>query len=481
MQLFESIILQRLDTYCKTVNVEVMLMSFILREESLDALEKRKEYTVSVVGCGRIGLPTACLFAEAGFKVVGADANSRVVALLSKGKTLLSEGGLEELLKKHEKKGSFAATRDIRKAVSISDIIVLAVPTAVDHKKKPDYTFIERQCKEIGKGLRRQSLVIVTSTTGPGITETIIKEALETASGLKAGLGFGLAYSPTRGTAGRVLQNITSYPRVVGAINENSLNAASLVLGTIVKEEIVRVRDMKTAEAIKIFENVNRDVNRALANDFAQLCEKMGIDYVEVQRVAHTQPQHHLSSPGIVSWHFSNDLYILLEEAENVNTKLRMALLARKINDEMPVHAIRLARDALKQCGKPLRRAKVSVLGVSTYPNTKETRGSKTKELVRRLRAKGAIVQVYDPLFSTKELTEIGYPSMKTLTKVVEGSNCLLIAVGHNRFKHLNLRKINLLMKKPPSIVDMGHVVDPVKAEKKGFIYRGVGRGVWTK
>ncbi len=463
------------------MNTDVISMASILEEENLEVPEKREKYRVSVVGCGRIGLPTACLFAEAGFRVIGADVNSQVVTLLNKGRAHFSEKGLKALLKKHVRNGSFTATRDIKKAASTSDIIVLVVPTPIDQKKKPDYTFTERPCKEIGKGLRAGSLVIVASTTGPGITETIIKETLEKASGLKAGVDFGLAYSPTRAAPGRVLRDVATYARVVGAIDEKSLNVTSLVLGTVVKGGIVKVRDMKTAEAVKLFENVQRDVSLALANDFAQFCEKIGIDYLEAQKAANTQLYCHLLVPGIVSGHIPKDPYLLLEEAESVDTKLRMLVLARKINDEMVIHAVRLVKDALKQCGKPLRRAKISILGVSYRPNVKEPRGSKTEELVRRLRAKGAIVQVYDPFYSQKELTETGYPAKKTLTKVVEGTDCLLIAVGHDRFKRLNLRKINFLMRKPPAIVDMGHVIDSVKAEKEGFIYRGVGRGIWTK
>lgn len=456
-------------------------MTIILQGENLSDSDKRKKYTVSVVGCGRIGLPTACLFAEAGFRVIGTDVNSRVVALLNKGKAPLSEPRLEELLEKQVKNGSFTATIDIKKAASNSDIIVLVVPTPIDRKKKPDYTFIERPCKEIGKGLRAGSLVIVASTTGPGITETLIKETLENASGLKAGIDFGLAYSPTRAAPGQVLRDIAKYARVVGAIDEKSLRAASLVLSTIVKGEIVKVGDMKTAETAKLFENVQRDVNIALANDLGQFCEKIGIDYLEAQNAANTQPYCHLLVPGIVGGHIPKDPYLLLEEAENVSAKLRILVLARKINDEMPIHAIRLVKDILKKCGKPLRRARISILGVSYRPNVKELRGNKTEELVRRLHAKGAIVQVYDPFFSQKELTERAFPAKKTLTKAVEGTDCLLIAVGHDRFKRLNLRRIKFLMKKPSAIVDMGHVIDPAMAEKEGFIYRGAGRGIWSK
>lgn len=458
-----------------------MSTAMMLEEGALDVPEKRRKYTVGIVGCGRIGLPTACLFAEAGFKVIGADVNSQVAALLNKGKAPFSETGLGPLLKKHVKNGCFSATTNLREAASISDIIVFVVPTPIDKRKKPEYSFIESPCKEVGMGLRAGSIVIVASTTGPGIAETLVKETLENASGLKAGIDFGLAYSPTRAAPGQVLRDIATYARVIGAINEQSLKVASLVFGTIVMGGIIRVGNMKTAEAVKLFENVHRDVNIALANDFAEFCEKAGIDYLEAQKAANTQPFCRLLVPGIVGGHIPKDPYLLFEEAENVNVKLRMLLLARKINDERTTHTIRLVRDALRHCGKPLRRARIAILGVSYRPNVKEPRGSKTEELVKMLRRKGAIVQVYDPFYSLKELTDMDYPARKTLTKVVEGTDCLIIAVGHNRFKRLNLKRIKLLMRKSPVLVDMGHVTEPAVVEKEGFIYRGIGRGVWSK
>jgi nucleotide sugar dehydrogenase len=463
------------------MKVYAMLTAMMLEEGALDSREKRRKYTVNVVGCGRIGLPTACLFAEAGFQVIGSDVNSRVVSLLNKGKAPFSETQLETLLEKHVRNGFFSATTNLRKAAAKSDIIIFVVPTPIDKKKKPEYSFIESPSKEVGMGLRAGSIVIVASTTGPGITETVIKETLENASGLMAGVDFGLAYSPTRAAPGRVLRDITNYPRIVGAINERSLKVASIVLSTIVKGGIIKVNDMKTAEAIKLFENIYRDVNIALANDLAEFCEKAGIDYLEAQKAANTQPFCHLLVPGIVGGHIPKDPYLLLEEAENLNTKLRLPLLARKINDEKPAHAVRLVRDALKHCGIPLRRAKIAILGVSYRPNVKEPRGSKTEDLVKRLRAKGATVQVYDPFYSQKELTEMGYPAQKTLTKVVEGADCLIIAVGHGRFKRLNLKRIKHLMKKPSALVDLGHVTEPAAVEREGFIYRGIGRGVWTR
>jgi len=452
-----------------------------LEVNDLDSPEKRAKNTVCVVGCGRIGLPTACVVAEAGFRVIGVDANLNVVSLLKKGKAPFVETGLSALVKKHVKSGRFTATTETKKAVSESDIILIIVPTVIDEKKKPDYSYVEKSCKDVGMGLRQGSLVIFASTVGPGITETLVKETLENASGLKAGIDFGLVNSSTRAAPGQIMQDIASYPRVVGAINEQSFKVASLVFGTFIKGGIVKVRDLRTAEVVKLFENAYRDVSLALANDFALFCEKIKVDYLEAQGAANTQPYSHLLRPGIVAGHIPKDPYLLLEEAENADAKLSMVALARKINDEMLEHTVQLVREALSKRQKPFRRVKIALLGVSYRANIKEPRGTAITQLVKMFNAKGTIVRVFDPLYSFKELKEMGYPAERTLAKAVEGTDCVVVVVGHNRFKRLNLKKLKLLMTKVAAIVDMGHAIEPEKAEKEGFVYRGVGRGVWAK
>ena len=243
----------------------------------------------------------------------------------------------------------------------------------------------------------------------------------------------------------------------------------------------MKVKNIKTAEAVKLFESVYQGLNLALANNFALFCEKAEIDIVEAQKAASTQPNCHLPTPEFVNEYVVKDHYLLVEESETLNVKLPMVTLARKINDEMLGHTVRLVRDALRVCGKNMRRAKVSIFGISCRPNVKVTEGSQAKRLINMLNKKGMVVRVYDPLFSYKELTEMGYPIERTLKKTVEKADCLVIAVGHDRFRRLSLGKIKFLVKKPAAIVDLGRVIDPVKAEKEGFVYRGVGRGVWTK
>ncbi len=449
-----------------------MPTTMMLKSRDIDTLEKRGKYTLSVVGYGRTGLTNACLFANSGFKVVYADADHRIVDQIEKGRISPAGRKLNKLLNKHIKNGHLKVESNIRKATSASDIIIFSVPAAIDKRKMPDYSFIVKACKEVGLSLRPGSLIIFASTTGPGVTESLVKGTLENASGLKAGKDFGLAYSPI---STRIFRDGTT-KRVVGAINDRSLEVACLVLGTVTKGRIVKVGDIKTAETAKLLEKIYEDVNIALANELAVFCEKAGIDLIEAQKATNTNPHSHLLLPQLISGCVMAEPHLLNDEAEAFNTRLRMLTLARRINEGMVGHTVRLVKDALRTCGKNLRRAKISVFGVSCRPNTKETEGSSVKKLVDALRRRGGHVWVYDSLFSHKELVEMGYQAERTLRKTVEKSDCLVIAVGHNRFRRLNLRKIRFLAKEPAAIVDMGRVIDPDRAEKEGFVYRGVGR-----
>jgi UDP-N-acetyl-D-mannosaminuronic acid dehydrogenase len=452
-----------------------------LKKEDVDTPEKRANYTIAVVGCGRMGLPHAALFAEAGFKVIGVDSNPQVFASLKRGKATFFEPDLDPMIRKSVKEKRLAPSNETRSAAASSDIIMPVVQTPLDEKKRPDYSPLEKACKDIGMGMHAGSLFILASTVGPGITETLIKETLENASGLKAGKDFAFAYSPIRATSGRVLRDIQNYTKVIGAVDKNSLTVASRVLSTIVKADMIEVSSIKVAETVKLFQNVYRDANLALTNEFACLCEKISLDYLEVQKAVNTDPYCHLLIPGIVSGHIPKDPYLLMEEAENAEVKLRITKLAREVNDEMVDHAIHLMRDAMQACGKPLARTKISVLGVSYRPNIKEPRGSLTINLVKKLKKKNVYVHVFDPFFTYEELEELGYPPVRTLIKAMEGVDCLLIMVGHDAFARINLRRFKFLARKPAAIVDMGHVISPAKTEKEGLIYRGFGRGVWTK
>ncbi|MEM2876155.1 MAG: nucleotide sugar dehydrogenase, partial [Candidatus Bathyarchaeia archaeon] len=377
-----------------------------INRDSLSTFEGRSRYTVCVVGCGRMGLPHACLFASAGFRVIGVDKDPRVIESLSKGESPFEEPGLDGLVSKHVREGRLTVTKDCTEAASRSDIIVLIVPTTVDRELKPDYSHLKEACLEVGGGMRLGTLLIVASTVGPGVTETMIRDTLEKASGLKAGRDFGLAFSPIRATAGRTLYDIEHYARVVGGINHSSLESACTFLETIVKAGTLPVSSIKVAEVVKLFQNVHRDVNLALANEFALLCEKLGVDYLEAREAAVTDPYCHLLVPGLVSGHIPKDPYLLIKEAEEHEADLRVVKVARSVNESVVKHALQLLEEALEECDKKLVGAKVAVLGVSYKANVKEFKGSKAIEVIRMLMKRGTKLRVYDPYFTSKDLSD---------------------------------------------------------------------------
>jgi nucleotide sugar dehydrogenase len=439
--------------------------------------------TVAVVGLGWMGLPTACLYAEAGAKVIGVDMNPKIVERISRGEPTIDEPGLAVMLKKAIRSGRFTVTTNSEEAASNSDILFIIVPTMIDKQKHADYSSVEDACARIGKNIRAGSLIIFESTCGPGVTERVVKETVEKYSGLRVGQGFGLAYSPIRAMGGRAIQDLQSYSKVVGATDKKSLEAACAALSVIVKGELIRVKDIKSAELSKLFETIYRDVNIGLANEFALLCEEIGVDYLETMRAANSQPYSHLHSTGVgVGGHCLPVYpYLLTSETYALDAKLRIVLDARKINDLMPRHAAKLASDGLRICGKSLKRAKVAVLGISYRPNVKETRFSPTLELISILKKRGARVISFDPLFNASEMESMGLTSEPTLRRAIEKADCVILTVAHDEFKDMDTIELAARMSKQGLVIDCTGTVDPVSVEKSGLVYRGLGRGLWTR
>ena len=439
--------------------------------------------TVCVVGLGWMGLPIASLYADAGARVLAADMNPDVVERVNRGDSPVAEPGLAALLKKAIKAGKLSATTSTEEAAANSDVIFIVVPTMIDRQKRADYSAVEEACVSIGKSVRNGSLVIFSSTCGPGITERVVKGVVEKYSGMIAGQGFGLAYSPIRAMGGRALQDMQSYSKVIGAIDKRSLEAACAVLSAVVKGELIRVRDIKSAELSKLYETIYRDVNIALANEFALLCEEFGVDYVEISRAANSQPYSHLHATGVgVGGHCLPVYpYLLATEAYALDSKLRLVLDARKINDQMPAHTARLASTGLRACGKTLKRAKIAVLGISYRPNVKELRFTPALDLISILKRRGARITVFDPLFNSADMEALGLVSEPSLRRAIEKADCVILTIAHDEFKNMGVIELAAHMSKQGLIIDCTGVLDPGSVEKSGLVYRGLGRGLWTR
>jgi nucleotide sugar dehydrogenase len=452
-----------------------------IKKEEIDTPEKRGKYTVGIIGCGQNGILHACCFAEAGFKVICVDSDQTIVNDLLRGKAPFLKREIEFKLKNYVKKGLLNATTDIKAAVSQSDFVIIAIPVEVDEKKKVDYSRIRSECKKVGLSLRCGSLVIVASVTGFDVTEGVIKDVLENASGFKVGVDFGLAYSPFQVLNGQKPETLANQKRIVAASDRASLNAASSIIKTIAGNVVEKLGSIKIAEAAVLFEAVQNDVNVALASEFAFFCEKVGVDYLEVYELAKAYGSVTPSMPTFADGKEHVAPYLFLENIENLELKLRMPTIAREINEGIIKHAVNLTKDALRGCGKTLRRARISLLGISQTPNMKSPPKEAVKELVKTLEVRGAKVNIYDPYFLGGEQTEMQRYLKKNLTEALEGADCILLLTGHDQFKRLNLKKMKIIMKMPAAIVDLEGIVEPDKVEKEGFIYRGLGRGIWTK
>ncbi|TRO42473.1 hypothetical protein E2P42_03045 [Candidatus Bathyarchaeota archaeon] len=446
-----------------------------LRPEEVNNFEKRRKYTICVIGCGLQGVQYAISFVQAGFKVYCVDANQSLIKRLSKGKVAFSERGLDSRLKRYLRAGVFNFTSDVKGVAAQSDVIILATDFKIDEKKTLDFSELESFCKQIGSVMQREVLVIYGGMTSYGFTEGVIKEKLENMSGLKAGLNFGLAYIHC--------QAIEKDPQtekgndcewIVAADDKTSLDAASLLFSIIAKKAIKQMMSLKVAEMATLFTLARREVTVALTNELAVLCEKAGVDYFETLQLVKPQLPASYSMPTIEEGDEKTEIYSLLESAENLGVKLRFPELARRINESIVKHGIRLTQDALRSCGKTLRRSRIAVLG-TTGP------GTSGETFVNMLEAKGARINLYGPGSGKSDDSEMKLISKKTMNEAVENSDCIIILNSEDHFKRLNLKSLHLLMKTQAAIVDLVGLFESGIVENEGFIYRGLGRGTVKK
>ncbi|MCW3995600.1 MAG: hypothetical protein NWE98_05565 [Candidatus Bathyarchaeota archaeon] len=437
-----------------------MLAPLNLTPQDVDTPEKRLNYNVTVVGCGQRGIFFTNMFAEAGFKVTCIDADPSVTKKVSRGKTPNSTVEAEMALKRYITKGQVSVSGDAKKAFAQSDITVIAVEARVDEQKKPDYSTVSNAAKQVGETLQRGALVVYGGVAGFGFIDGTLKETLENTSGLKLGQDFGLAYIPVV-----TVPHLTDDLELkVAASDPTSLAAAVTILSTVAKT-VKQVVDVKTAELATLFSIAKQDVDRALANELAVFCENVKMDYFEVLNMLDVESS--IFYPAVLEdANRSSDACLLLDSAENLNVKLKLQVLARQINEGMVKYAVNLTQDALRDCGKTLRRARIALIG--------EPNHGTFDVFVRLLEQKGAKVSVY------KQAKREAADSMvvkNTLTEAVDAADCLIFLSAQMESDRLNFRKLKALMKLPAVVVDFTGKLEPQKVRAEGFIYCGLGRG----
>jgi len=424
---------------------------------------------VCVLGLGYVGLPTAAVLASRGFYVIGVDNDVTKVDAINDGGCYIREPGLDLMIRDVVSKGLLRATTDAVRAVKSSDAVIIAVPTPVK-SGVIDFSYLKSALESVREGLHRGLLVVIESTVPPGTTVGFAKPLLEE-SGLRVEEDFFLAHVPERIAPGRAVEELLSAPRVVGGVGPRSTEKA-VELYSRVNPRLLPT-DATTAEFVKLVENAYRDLNIAFANLLALMAERIGVDVFEAIRLANTHPRVnvHLPGAGVGGPCLTKDPYMLASLVRDFWGS-ELILLARRLNEYMPLHVVELVERALGEEGVQLRGARVAVLGAAYKGGVDDTRESPSRRVVQELLGRGASVVVFDPYTSET----FGAERAASLEDAVRGADAVVIVTDHPEFRGLDLERLGELVRRRV-IVDGRRVVEPHRAAERGFKYYGVGFG----
>jgi UDP-N-acetyl-D-mannosaminuronic acid dehydrogenase len=415
---------------------------------------------ICVLGMGYIGLPTACTFATHGLNVVGVDVNARILDVLRNGEIHIQEPGLKSIAQE-----AFSSGRLRVEAAPVpSDAFIIAVPTPINPDKSADLSFVVSAAESIVPHLRRGNLVVLESTSPPRTTVDVVRPILER-SGLVAGPDFYLAYSPERVLPGQILRELTENARVIGGVDPASAQAGKELYSLFVRGEVV-LTDATTAEMVKLMENTFRDVNIALANEFARLAEHFQVDVWQAIAMANRHPRVKILNPGPgVGGHcISVDPWFLVEAAPHL---AGLVSKARGVNDDQPRFVVELLRQEIGS----LAGVHVAALGLTYKPDVDDVRESPAVEVVRLMAREGARVTAFDPLASPVELEG---DRAESLAGAVGQAEVVVVLVAHQAFRAIDPLHLSALT---PArvVVDCHNVWDREVWARAGFRVRTLG------
>jgi UDP-N-acetyl-D-mannosaminuronic acid dehydrogenase len=429
-----------------------------------------KDSKISIFGLGHIGLPTAALFTNSGFNVHGVDINQETVNIINSGKSPFKEPGLLELLKNAVKDGKLCATTDGMYASKNSDIKIVIVPTPVDEYQNADLYAVISVCKIISKTLKKDDLVIIESTIPQGTCDDLIIPILED-SGLKSGKDFSIVYTPERAIPNKTIYEITHNPRVIGGIDHKSTKRAAELYQNIMYGPIIKVKNLITAETVKLIENTYRDVNIALSNEIAIICEKLNVDAIEAIQAANHHPRVNLHTPGPgVGGHcISIDPYFVVETAAKNGISADLIKTSRIINEKMPLHVVELVSDAFTEKGRTIKNSKIGILGVAYKGNVADIRETPAKKIINILKELGAKTYAHDPHAPSDAIESLDTTpgNMETIFDC----DCVILLTDHDEYK-----KIKPKMIKNGILICTRPILNPEEFFEEGIIFKGVGR-----
>ena len=420
-----------------------------------------KERKIAVVGLGYVGLPIAVAFGRRQ-RVIGFDINKAKIAELQQGLDRTGEVSAADL--KATDVHYTCQPADLKTA----DFIIVAVPTPINEALQPDLTALRKSSELIGANLSPGSIVVFESTVYPGATEEVCQPILEQTSGMKCGVGFTLGYSPERINPGDKEHRLETIIKVVSAQDDATLEIVAKTYELVVKAGIHRASSIKVAEAAKVIENTQRDLNIALMNELALIFHRLGIDTKSVLDAAGTKWNFLKFTPGLVGGHcIGVDPYYLTSKAESVGYHPQVILAGRRINNGMGKFIAEQTMKRLSQLPRPVNDLKVAVLGLTFKENVPDLRNSRVPDIIHELQEYGIQVLVHDPIAQVEEaVEEYGIHLCKWgEIKDVDG---IIVAVSHRQYADMGLRKLlkPLRSQREGVVIDVKCLLDPEKVPK---------------
>ena len=438
---------------------------------TLDELKdkiKSKDARLAVIGLGYVGLPVACIFAQAGFDVLGVELRSDRIEKINAGVSPIegNEPGLSELLAQVVAAGKLQATSDYQR-LRQQEVVLICVETPVDRNNIPRYDALRAALCSLAPVLKPGALVIVESTIAPGTMYNLVLPLLEEGSKRKLNEGFYLGNCPERVMPGKLLANLRGVSRVVGGMTLETADTMLAFYRHMVQADLDPT-DCITAELVKTAENAYRDVQIAFANEVALICEAVGGDVWKVRELVNMSPgrQMHLPGAGVGGHCIPKDPWLLAFGVQGKDVPLRLIPAARAVNDFMPVHMVELLQGALRSAGCELADSQILVMGYAYLEDSDDVRNSPSEVLVRRLHEAGAEVRIHDPYVP-------GYQG--DLLSLAKGCHAAIVMVKHQEYIRLDLQllKSTLLT---PVLVDGRGVFDISQAQAAGLAYYLVGQ-----
>jgi UDP-N-acetyl-D-galactosamine dehydrogenase len=411
-----------------------------------------KKIKISIIGMGYVGLPLAVSFAKNN-EVIGFDLNKKRINDLKKGLDETFEISKSSIL--HSKKLTFSTNlNDLKK----SNCYIITVPTPIDRFKNPDFSFLISASNLVGSILKKQDIIIYESTVYPGATEEICVPALEKKSSLKYNKDFFVGYSPERINPGDKKHTVENIIKVTSGSNKVTANFVDKLYSSIVKVGTYKASSIKVAEAAKVIENTQRDINIALINELSLIFSRLNIDTEEVLKAAGTKWNFLPFRPGLVGGHcIGVDPYYLTYKSEKMGYKPKIILSGRQLNDNMSKYLVKKLTSKMKKNKIKIKNSKILIMGLTFKENCPDTRNSKIFDLVKQLKEYKINVSVFDPWVNQKKLSTID--NIKLIKKPKKNNyDCVILAVAHNIFEKIGIDKIKKLTKKKHIIYDLKYM-----------------------